>query len=61
MSEIAAGVERAADEGDRESIEASLPRLIAKHGEAASAIALFIPQPDGLSPEGDEIMEFLPE
>ena len=61
LSEIAAGVERAADEGDRESIEAGLPRLIAKHGEAASAIALFIPQPDGLSPEGDEIMEFLPE
>ena len=60
LSDIAASVERAADERSLGDLDSTLPQMIAKYEEVVSAIMLLIPPSDELPYEGDEIMEFLP-
>ena len=64
LSERAADLEAAADEGRESDIRASHGALQEQYAAAAAAICLLLPEPEALGQDGgaeDDILEFLPE
>lgn len=60
LSDIAAGLERDADAGDRAAVEENHRQLIDRYEAVAAAIRAALPPANAL-PEADEILEFPPE
>lgn len=60
LSDLAAGLERDADAGDRAAVEENHRQLIDRYEAVAAAIRAALPPANAL-PEADEIIEFPPE
>lgn len=60
LSDIAAGLERDADAGDRAAVEENHRQLIDRYEAVAAAIRSMLP-PEDTWPEADKIIEFPPE
>lgn len=60
LSDIAADIERAADEGNQEGVDQGISHMVAEYDTVVSAIRLLIPPSNEPPSQDDEILEFLP-
>ena len=61
LSELAADMEKAANEGDSDFIRSGLSQLVENYKNVVSAIRLAFPSSGQTRSDDDEVMEFLPE